>query len=118
MKKISLEELMASGAFEEPKEEQNQTNDADNENTNESSIQKAPLEVLLEKKGRGGKTAVIICGFEGSEEELKSLGKTLKSKCGVGGSVRGGEILIQGNVRDKVMSLLNEMGYKTKRIGG
>lgn len=76
------------------------------------------LEVLLEKKGRGGKTAVIICGFIGSDEDLKDLAKTLKAKCGVGGSARDGEILIQGDVRDKVMDLLNGMGYKTKRVGG
>lgn len=75
------------------------------------------LEVLLEKKGRGGKTAVIICGFVGRDDDLKDLSKTLKSKCGVGGSARDGEILIQGDVRDKVIELLNGMGYKTKRVG-
>ena len=80
--------------------------------------EKQLLEVLLEKKGRGGKTAVIICGFAGVESDLKELGKTLKSKCGVGGSARDGEILIQGDVRDKVIALLNDMGYKTKRVGG
>lgn len=76
------------------------------------------LEVHFEKKGRGGKTAVIVKGFNGSEEELKELGKKLKTKCGVGGSAKDGEIIIQGNVRDKVMEVLEADGFKTKRIGG
>lgn len=117
MKKISLEDLMAAtgGSLDnippEPDEE-------DTQNQESFSPNNQTLEVLLEKKGRGGKTAVIICGFEGPENELKQLGKTLKAKCGVGGSVRNGEILIQGNVRDKVMNLLTQMGYKAKRVGG
>lgn len=76
------------------------------------------LEVHFEKKGRGGKTAIVVRGFSGSEEELKNLGKTLKTKCGVGGSVKDGEIIIQGNVREKVMEVLEAEGFKTKRIGG
>lgn len=96
--------------------------DYQEENFDQSTETLAPqdqlLEVLLEKKGRGGKTAVIICGFVGEESDLKDLAKTLKAKCGVGGSTRDGEILIQGDVRDKVMDLLKGMGYKTKRVGG
>ncbi len=76
------------------------------------------LEVHLEKKGRGGKTAVIVKGFEGSEEDLKSLAKDIKSKCATGGSVKEGEIIIQGPVRDKVMDFLKAEGYKVKRVGG
>jgi translation initiation factor 1 len=76
------------------------------------------LEALLEKKGRGGKTAVIVTGFVGSNEDLKDLAKTLKTKCGVGGSARDGEILIQGDVRNKVMDILKEMGFAVKRVGG
>jgi len=85
---------------------------------NESDSGHDTLEVHFEKKGRGGKTAVIVKGFSGSDEELKTLGKTLKTKCGVGGSAKDGEIIIQGNVRDKVMEVLEAEGYKTKRIGG
>jgi translation initiation factor 1 len=76
------------------------------------------LEVHFEKKGRAGKTAIVVKGFKGSEDELKELGKTVKTKCGVGGSVKDGEIIIQGNVRDKVVDVLRSEGYKTKNVGG
>lgn len=76
------------------------------------------LEAKLEKKGRGGKTAVIIDGFIGSDDDLKDLGKVLKTKCGVGGSVKNGQIILQGDVRDKAMELLKSDGYKVKRVGG
>lgn len=76
------------------------------------------LEVHFEKKGRGGKTVVIIRGFQGSDDELKDLAKQLKNHCGVGGSSKNGEIIIQGNVRDKAMDYLKKANYKVKRIGG
>ena len=76
------------------------------------------LEAHFSKKGRGGKTVTIIKGFSGSEEDLKVLAKTLKTKCGVGGSVKDGEIIIQGNYRDKIISILQTLGFNTKRVGG
>ncbi len=76
------------------------------------------LELHFEKKGRGGKTAVIVRGFEGSDEELKALGKAIKSHCATGGSAKDGEIIIQGPVREKVQAYLKKQGYKTKRVGG
>ncbi len=82
------------------------------------STDKDILEVHFEKKGRGGKTAILIKGFSGTETELKDLAKNLKNHCGVGGSAKNGEIIIQGNVRDKVMAFLEKEGFKTKRVGG
>ena len=78
------------------------------------SIQKSPLRVLIDRKGRKGKTATIIENFEGCEEELEKLAKTLKQKLGTGGSCRDGEILIQGDRMADVKALLTEMGYKVK----
>lgn len=69
------------------------------------------LRVSIEKKGRGGKTATLVRGFIGTENDLKELGKSLKTKCGVGGSVKDGEILIQGELKQRVIDLLKAEGY-------
>lgn len=76
------------------------------------------LEAHLDKKNRGGKVATIIKGFEGSDDDLKALAKQLKTLCGVGGAAKDGEIIIQGNFRDKIMDFLTKEGYKVKRVGG
>ena len=76
--------------------------------------EKQHLKVFLDKKARKGKIVTIIEGFIGQEDDLKELGKFLKTKCGVGGSVKESQIIIQGNLKDKIANLLKEKKYKVK----
>ena len=77
------------------------------------------LKVLIDRKQRKGKTVTMVVDFEGSDDDLKELAKVLKSKCGVGGSTKDNEIIIQGAFKDKVYDLLVNMGYtRTKKVGG
>ncbi len=80
--------------------------------------QKEPLVCKFEKKGRNGKPVTLIEGFEGTDEELKKLSKKIKTTLGIGGSEKDGSIIIQGDNREKIMKILQGLGYKTKRVGG
>lgn len=85
------------------------------ESTNQ---RKQNLEAHYSNKKRAGKVVTLIKGFQGSNLELKTLSKILKNSLGVGGTVKNGEIIIQGNSRDKIMDVLKKMGHDVKRVGG
>ncbi|MDB4297301.1 translation initiation factor [Flavobacteriaceae bacterium] len=111
-----LNDLSALGAFAYSTNEDVYYGEEENIETLPNNKQK--LEAIFSNKGRGGKTVTVIKGFVGTDEDLKALGKLLKNKCGVGGSIKDGEIIIQGKLRDKIMEILKTDGYNVKRVGG
>ena len=104
-----LKKLFPDHQISEEKEEQH-------EEAHELYVQKEPLLCKFEK--RKGKPTTIISGYEGEQEDFKILAKEIKNKLAVGGSFKDGEIIIQGDYRDKIMKIVQEKGFKTKRVGG
>lgn len=92
------------------------SNDKEESESIESGHQN--LRVLLDRKNRKGKVATLVTGFQGPESDLAELGKMLKTKCGVGGAVKDGEVIIQGDHANRVLDILLKEGYKAKRSGG
>ena len=78
--------------------------------------EKQLLRISLDKRNRRGKAVTLVTGFTGSDDELQVLGKMLKMKCGVGGSAKEGEIIVQGDHREKVLGILQKEGYVKSRI--
>ena len=78
--------------------------------------EKQVIRISLDKRNRGGKTVTLITGFRGTDEDLAALGKSLKVKCGVGGTAKDGEIVIQGDFRQKILEILHKEGYVKTRI--
>ncbi|MDE6218136.1 MAG: translation initiation factor [Muribaculaceae bacterium] len=108
--KDALKNLQESGDIPAASVEENEAA----EEVSEKPEKKETLHIFVERKGRHGKTATIIEGFECSQEELQQTAATLKKKIGTGGSARGGEILLQGEFRDKAIDALRSLGYKVK----
>jgi len=114
-KKLSSLDDLGGFVFSTNKDFEFENNDEQQE-TLANNQQK--LEAHLDKKNRGGKVATVIKGFEGNDDDFKALAKKLKTLCGVGGTAKDGEIIIQGNFREKIMDFLAKEGYKVKRVGG
>jgi translation initiation factor 1 len=91
-----------------------QTGEEEEENT--LPKEKQTLRILLDKHKRAGKVVTLITGFRGTTQDLTSLGKMLKTKCGVGGSVKDGEIILQGDLRAKTLEILQKEGYGKSRL--
>ncbi|MBG0781113.1 MAG: translation initiation factor [Bacteroidales bacterium] len=112
MKKRNTEQVVYSTNPDFPVE-------SENEPLHTPAPSEQKLRVMLDRKQRGGKQVTLITGFTGDPADLNTLGKTLKSACGTGGSVKDGEIIIQGDFREKVLAILIKNGYRqTKKAGG
>ncbi len=91
----------------------------DNEDEEEQEVTLPPssqkLIISIDRRNRGGKQVTLITGFKGTPDDLNDLGKLLRNRCGAGGSSKDGEIIVQGDFRDKILTILTQLGYKAKR---
>ena len=118
MDKIDWKDALGK-AFNMPVPDETDVTDAAEAQDKGDAVQqqgKTRLDIVLEKKGRGGKQATIVTGFTCDDESLKEVASRLKRSLGVGGSARGGEILIQGDFRQRVLDELQKMGFKARII--
>lgn len=114
-KKLGLEDL---GGFVFSTNEDFVPEDDQKQGSGDIPASEQLLEAHYSSKGRAGKKVVVVKGMMGTDQEIADLGKELRKKCGVGGSVKDGEIVIQGDVREKVMDYLRDKGFRVKRVGG
>lgn len=105
--KDQLQQLKGSGVLPEGREREEEVLPVQKQ----TKTHKGKLHIAIEKKGRAGKTATIVYGFTGTDEELQHLAQTLRRRLGTGGSARGGEILLQGDRREETQRILKELGY-------
>ena len=118
MKPTDWKDALAN-AFNVPVPDENQPEEPQQPEDRGDAVEqqgKTRLDIVLEKKGRGGKQATIVTGFTCDDESLKEVASKLKRSLGVGGSARGGEILIQGDFRKRVLDELTSMGFKARII--
>ncbi len=118
MAKKKINDLSDLGGFVFSTNEEEDFSAFKDENEETLKPENQYLEAHFSNKGRGGKTVTVITGYQGSTSDLKNLAKLLKTKCSVGGSIKDGEIIIQGNFRDKIIKILTAEGYHVKRVGG
>ena len=108
-------EALSQLASDEKNSEMIVPDNQQNENIKNHSVKKQHLEIAIDKKGRNGKYATIIYGYNGNEQKLNDFAKELKKELGIGGSTRDGEILLQGDQREKLIKILTDKGHQVKR---
>lgn len=114
MDNIDWKDMLGAAFNIDPESIKNEEPESEEKNSVDPGKQR--IDIMLDKRNRNGKKVTIMVGFDCNDEELKALAKDLKQQCGVGGSARGGEILMQGDFREKLKSILVSKGYKARVI--